>query len=201
MIPLELERCFDIAEALEILLHDFHANASARFSHETHARQLLLDLAADENDHLEALKKARKSAAVQEGGRINALEMRLRLEELRQRSASQAKKPYTELNTLFERVYECETSELNTIFEYLASGMMVDPAGTAPFRRMIQDHVQRVTDFGKCFDAKARHRITAHPVPPDRGTSSPPSRLCGRPRGAGASGPGAATSCADRRGA
>jgi hypothetical protein len=146
-------------------MRDFYQLAATVFSREEAPHRLLLALAADESQHAVILKMAmdRAKSPLFDEPQMNALMERTNALDLHLRA--EIAKPYANFNILYMRINSLETSEINNIFEILATGVLKEPNESGPIRDMIKDHILRVTDFGHHFDRHARLKMLPRPLP------------------------------------
>lgn len=160
-----IDRCFERAVVLEEIMRDFYRKEAVEFSHEEAVHRFLNALAAEEVAHAFALERAREQARVSPPEGIETRPLLERIERLEGKLRAEVAGPCAHFEDLYQRILRLETSEVNQVFEILASGALRNPQDSGPVREQIKDHILRVTDFGKRFDRAARLRTVPRPLP------------------------------------
>ena len=150
---------FQKAIGWELSAHGVYTSLSGRFSAHPDVGAFWKGMADDELLHAEEYRAAQRSlTSLQLDHVLGAKELGDALEVESLWSAVGERELRT-LQDCYETAHELESSEINSIFQFVMLDMVSDSASRRFLVSQIEEHIGRLDDFGRRYDKALRSRI------------------------------------------
>lgn len=155
---------FDLAIEIEMKAEKLYESLAGMFSHEPEVAAFWNDLKDDEADHAEILRKAFAELPSGKVSSVADLGMWVKLVDLKRRIDRCSPDDFKTLEDAYEIAHELEYSEVNGIFDLLASGLTSPEVKVELIDSNIARHQNKLLEFTRTFGGRAwRQSILSKP--------------------------------------